>query len=136
MAVLDYMRATAATTDMNRRNLLRAQMIYMQFLMYESARLSIDQLIEFEPNLAESTINILCSELVVYAFLWNHHANDYLGPRLRLRLNEYSQVVPRLYDKIMRGEHPTNWERARKAAPEMMERYEMMRREIGLQTPG
>lgn len=46
-----------------------AQMIYMQFLMYESARLAVEDLVEYEPDRSESIITILCSELILYGFL-------------------------------------------------------------------
>ena len=43
--------------------------IYMLFLMLESARKSLEELIEFEPEQAESKIMILLNELTAYCFL-------------------------------------------------------------------
>jgi hypothetical protein len=81
-------------------------MIYMQFLMYESGRLAIGELIDFQPNRAESLVNILCSELVAYEFLQTRYENDYRGKRLRLRCEQYQKIVPALYEKIMAARHP------------------------------
>jgi hypothetical protein len=43
--------------------------IYMAFLAYESARKSIEELIEFEPTQAEAIVTGLVSELCAYRFL-------------------------------------------------------------------
>ncbi len=122
--MVDFMRAATAAEDPQRRHFMQVQMIYMQFLMYESARRSIDVLVEFEPNKAESLVNILCSELVLYDFLaTTFDRNDFRGARLLLRRREYQKLVPALNRQITDAPHPKIWDRARTTAPEMMRRF-------------
>jgi hypothetical protein len=123
--MMDYLRAIGAANNVHESERLSSQMIYMQFLMYESARLAIGELIEFEPNRAESLVNILCSELVAFEFLQTRYEDDYRGKRLRLRCEEYQRIVPELYKKIMRHHNP-NWIKAQTTAPELIERYKKM----------
>jgi hypothetical protein len=121
-AMMDYLRAIAAGKNVNESESFMSQMIYMQFLMYESGRLAIGELIEFEPNRAESLVNILCSELVTYPFLQIRYENDYRGDRLRLRCEQYQKIVPELIKKIKDAQHPS-WKKAKATAPELCERY-------------
>jgi hypothetical protein len=68
--MMDILRRIAVLSeDSDAREQSTVQMIYMQFLMYESGRLAIEKLIEFEADKASSIISILCSELIVYKFL-------------------------------------------------------------------
>jgi hypothetical protein len=131
-AMIDYIRATAAAEDSKARADLICQMIYMQFLMYESGRLAITELIEFEPNQAESLVIILCSELVTYAFLQKHYGDDFRGKRLRLRLGEYNESVEKLIWTINEHRQPV-WEKARTTAEELIERYNAMCRDLGVE---
>ena len=127
--MMDYLRAIPAAGDPRERDRLTNEMIYMQYLMYESGRLAIRELIEFEPNRAESLVNILCSELVLYGFLQERYQDDFRGRRLALRREQYERLVPRLDEEIAASRHPS-WERARTTAPEMMRRYWAMRSEL------
>jgi hypothetical protein len=120
--MMDFLRAIAAAKNVSESASLLSQMIYMQFLMYESGRLAIKELIEFEPNQAESLVNILCSELVTYAFLQTRYKDDYRGKRLRLRCEQYQKIVPELYNWIM-SQHSPTWIKAQTTAPELIERY-------------
>lgn len=129
--LVDYLRAISAEEDSERIPRLFSQMIYMQFLMFESARLAVEELIEFEPNRAESLVNILCSELVLFRFLHTEHKDDYQGARLYLRRSQYHDLVPELYNTIMRSRHGT-WTRAKTTAPEMLKRYKLMCQELNL----
>jgi hypothetical protein len=129
--MVDYLRAISEESDINRQSELLNNMIYMQFLMYESARLAAGELIEFEPNRAESLVNILCSELVAYAFLAQGHKDDYKGARLHLRMKQYQTVVPQLYEQILNSKHDS-WIRARTSAPEMLTRYMEMCSELAV----
>jgi hypothetical protein len=131
-SLMDYLRAISSATDVSERDNFMSQMIYMQFLMYESGRLAIGELIEFEPNRAESIVNILCSELVTYAYLLARHEKDYRGDRLRLRRQEYDKIVAELYSKIMKERHPS-WEKAQTTAPELIRRYRKMCSDLGLE---
>ena len=47
--MMDFLRRIAVTKALSPRLSLMEQMIYMQFLMYESAREAVEVLIEFEP---------------------------------------------------------------------------------------
>ncbi len=107
------------------------QMIYMQFLMYESGRLAIAQLVEFNPNRAEAMINILCSELALFAFLLVHFEGDYRGDRLSLRCAGYKDIVAKLYHEVG-GATSDSWQRAQATAPELKARYDKMCADLGL----
>ena len=111
------------------------QMIYMQFLMYESGRKAVERLIEFEPNKAESRINIFCSELIVYSCLLGVYTepgrqsagdDEYLLKRLQLREVPYKKDIPELYSEVKRkyeaGDDP-HWQRAGTTADEMWKRF-------------
>jgi hypothetical protein len=132
--MMDYLRAIAEAKNVSESESLMSQMIYMQFLMYESGRLAIEELIEFEPNKAESLVNILCSELVTYAFLQTRYENDYRGKRLRLRWEQYHKIVPELYNRIMEAQHP-NWKKAQTTAPELIQRYKKTCSALRLEPP-
>jgi hypothetical protein len=123
--MMDFLRAIAAAKNVSESASLMSQMIYMQFLMYESGRLAVKELIEFEPNQAESLVNILCSELVTYVFLQTRYKDDYRGKRLHLRCEQYQKIVPELYDWIM-SQHSPTWIKAQTTAPELIERYKKM----------
>lgn len=124
--MVDYLRAISVAEDIQERSRLTSEMIYMQFLMFESARLAVEELIEFEPNRAESLVNILCSELVLFGYLLNHYKDDYRGKRLRLRCKTYERIVSELYGTITKQTHE-NWIKAKTSAPELMQRYHDMR---------
>jgi hypothetical protein len=72
------------------REAMRNQ-IYMLFLALESARKTIEDLVEFEPEQAERTIIVLVSELEAYGFLCAHYTNenDLRRKRLLLRMPGY-----------------------------------------------
>lgn len=97
--------------------------IYMQFLGFESARLAILDLVEFEPRQAEDLISILLSELPAYRFLLDHFDDDFRRRRLALRESDYQRSVPCLYRTVMAGVGK-QWEKAQDTAEELAERYE------------
>ena len=71
--------------------------IYMIFLGYESARKSIDELIEFEPTQAEALVTALVIELPAYRFLTKCFGpDDIRGRRLALREDKYGEFVPQV----------------------------------------
>jgi len=126
--MMDFLRSVADASDAQTKLQSISQMIYMQFLMYESGRLAVQELIEFEPNQAESLINILCSELPLFAFLLDLHAADFKGKRLRLRIKNYQEVVPKELRKIAKakkesGKSGRYWDRAITSASELRKRY-------------
>jgi hypothetical protein len=79
--------------------------IYLWFLGLESARRSIQDLIEFEPEKAERMIVILISELEAYHFLCSRFvdSNDVHYGRIRLRSTDYHQLVPALIKQVGAG---------------------------------
>jgi hypothetical protein len=106
--------------------------IYMLFLTLESARKSTEELIEFDPEKAESKIMILLSELVVYCFLLNYYKTHNETPynarleKLKLRENEYPQIVIDVYNETKGGKDPPGkdaWKRASALLGELNERY-------------
>jgi hypothetical protein len=116
-AMMDYRRRMVVEPDSQRRRGERDMMIYMQFLMYESARYAIMELIEFEPNLEESKINILCSEIMVFNYLRKvFPEGDYRGQRLRIR--EYGSIIVKTLEKTNKA-HGPNWTRAKTTAKEL-----------------
>jgi hypothetical protein len=89
-----------------------ANVIYMQFLAFESARKAVRDLVEFEPNEVEITITILVSELCAYTFLLDQFgaaqqetgAEDFRHARLRLRREGYRATVARAYWRAQDGD--------------------------------
>ena len=114
--------------------------IYMQFLCMESARKTVRDLIEFEPNSAENTITILLSELAAYGFLKNKFKDeDVRYRRLALRRARYEVVVPKVYrfteeqhQKFHGAAHAgqnnleelrRDWDKANEMLPQLEDRY-------------
>jgi len=97
--------------------------IYMQFLGFESARLAILDLVEFEPRQAEELISILLSELPAFRFLLDHFNDDFRRRRLVLRESDYQRDVPCLYRTVMAGTGKI-WEKAQDTVEELAERYQ------------
>jgi hypothetical protein len=107
-----------------------ANLIYVLFLGFESARKSIKDLIEFEPTRAENSIIILLTELVCFSFLCEYFKDSKIRfmdlqrqevatggkdalkfkrlsqefevkfKRLELRAAEYQEIVPPLIDRV------------------------------------
>jgi hypothetical protein len=101
----------------------------MLFLALESARLAIDDLVEFQPERAERKVVILISELPAYGFLCSQfpdHESMY-RQRLSLRTQAYQEVVRDLDDEITKGMHSDarhDWEPSFRLLPSLTERYE------------
>jgi hypothetical protein len=79
--------------------------IYMLYLALESARKSVNDLVEIRPELIERTIVILISELAAYSFLCEQFANesDIRYQRIRLRGAEYRELEPQLRALVEAG---------------------------------
>jgi hypothetical protein len=132
-AMIDYMRAAfdEVKSEKSYRHLI-VMMLYTQFLMYESARSAVRELVEFEPNREESLINILCCELSVYKFLRTApdfrepitQKPDYRAERLELRAATYAEEVPKIYSNARSHDDNEKWQRAYTTAPELKSRYE------------
>jgi hypothetical protein len=108
--------------------------IYMTFLMLESARKSVVNLVEFAPEQVEGQITILLSELVAFKFLIDHYERtcrdqyDARLERLRLRKRDYPEIVANVYHntkyyKDRPGRDQKAWERAAALLAELNRRY-------------
>ena len=132
--VQDYLRKVGDihqnVTDLQRTAVWRKtwkNIIYMQFLAYETARKAIKDLVEYEPTHVENTIVILLTELVAYRFLLNHFENDFRAARLKLRLQEYQNTAKELEDKITeRNGDEAEWDKAIELWPELRDRLEKL----------
>ena len=113
--------------------------VYMLFLSLESARNAIEDLVEFEPELAERTIVILLSELEAYGFLRQRFDDpaDVRHQRIALRQADYLREVPSLCRQVhasgalASGSSASpgatqlwaRWQPARLLLPELCKRY-------------
>jgi hypothetical protein len=104
-------------------------LVYMLFLALESARLAIDDLVEFQPERAERKVVILISELPAYGFLCSQFPDEQsmYRQRLSLRSPAYKKVLTELNDEITKGMHsdaPDKWEPSYRLLPTLNERYD------------
>jgi hypothetical protein len=105
--------------------------MYMLFLMLESARKSVDRLIEYEPECAQNTIEILLSELVLYSFLlkvFEAHEQEHLGynahaERLRLRKDDYATLAHTIYARALSKRDRGSWQKTIALLKELDHRY-------------
>jgi hypothetical protein len=82
--------------------------IYMEFLAFESARKAICALVEYEPKRSENALTILISEVRAYHFLLNHFDSgkgnskdeDFRHARLELRRDSYREIVSATYNRV------------------------------------
>ena len=122
--MMDFMRkarCTPAGSDAWRGAM--EEMLYMQYLMFESARHAIEQLIEYDPDREESLINIVCSELILFPFLVRTTNNDFRCERLRLRRREYVAEFASIARRLAEfGDRP-EWQRASTTYRELERRY-------------
>jgi hypothetical protein len=108
---------------------LYVSIIYVLFLGYESARLAIKELIEFEPTKAENMMMILLTELECYTFLCQYYKDDDLRiERLALRFLSYKEDVEYIRDKI--GQHDAgdkDWSPAERTLAPLTVRFDKMK---------
>jgi hypothetical protein len=120
-------RSPSAETRLDPWHAAIANLIYMMFLGYESARKSVDDLIEFEPTAAENKIVILLTELICYRFLCQEFEQDELrSARLRLREDGYKRDVPALFSQVnsSHGAGEVYWAPAKRTTLELAKRYQ------------
>lgn len=134
-ALRDYLRLLGAVErpqdDAERWRQGMRNVIYMLFLMLESARRSVDRLVEYEPERAQNTITILLSELVAYGLLCEaFEAEALLRPgynaraeRLRLRKSDYLKHVPTIYWRANSLRDDKEWQGAAALIGELNHRY-------------
>ena len=99
--------------------------VYMQFLGLESARMAIKDLVEFEPTQAEDIFTILLSELVAYGFLREQFKGDLRQRRLEARDEGYRREIPDLFHAL-NERSGKQWAKAKDVAAEVMKRYAEM----------
>lgn len=104
-AVRDYRRVIASIqkpreSEDDWHNSVR-HVVYMLFLMLESARLSVEQLVEYIPEKVQYKVEILLSELVAYRFLLEvcQHDKIFIG-RLKLRKPAYDAEIDKIRTDI------------------------------------
>jgi hypothetical protein len=97
--------------------------MYMLFLGLESARHSIDALVEFQPTWAEEKGTILLSEITAYGYLRQTVTDPLLSQRLQAREEEYRKVIHAL--DLAADQHSTDkgWKSAGTIIGELMRRY-------------
>jgi hypothetical protein len=134
-ALRDYLRLQSLIErprdEIDRWRAGMRNVIYMLFLMLESARKSVDRLIEYEPERAQNTITILLSELVVYSLLLKIFEDDALdrpaynarAERLRLREDDYSALAHATYSRANLKRDRNSWKEAVALIGELNHRY-------------
>lgn len=127
-AVRDLQRKLAETNTPEATKPIIANIIFVLFLGFESARNAVKELIEFEPTQAENILIILLTELVCYPFLCRHFKQDELRlSRLTLRLDDYDKEVCGLIATVdAHGDDDADWTPAKRTLPELIERYNDM----------
>lgn len=137
--MMDYLRLAYAATTGAAAQQLYEQMIYMQFLMYENARIAVQELTEFEPERALNLVTIFCSELPLFVFLLDKYRrnseSDFKYQRLLLRIQHYHHRVQELLskmDRVSREESKKTkkiWIKAITTGRELQNRFEKFKRE-------
>jgi hypothetical protein len=124
----------AATGAQDEWHRALCNVIYMQFLGFESGRKAIRDLVEFEPTQAEEICTILLSELVAYGFLRQQFSGDLRQRRLQAREAEYCRAIPVVLGTVEMGSGP-RWEKAKDLADEVKRLYaELFPREMSPKT--
>ena len=104
-----------------------ADIIYVVFLGYESARKAVADLIEFQPTRDENIIVILMTELVCFSFLCEYLKQDSLRfARLQLRETGYEEVFQELNKSVNAPHNEENveyWRPVQRMIPELQDRY-------------
>jgi hypothetical protein len=109
--------------------------IYLLFLTLESARLAVDQLVEFNPEKTERTALILINELPAYGFLRGRYkAGDFRRERIMQREAGYRDLRAALHRSIAKGLRDAEiLEANARSGPERIRAAELERRWIAAQ---
>jgi hypothetical protein len=128
-AMRDYWRRLPQATTPEQRQAGMTSVLYMHFLALESARFAIAELIEFEPNEADTTLVILLSELPAFAFLLKRfapepgHKGDLRYRRLHLRIDAYKATIPDMCCRILHSKDEV-WGKLQETAGDVARSYE------------
>jgi hypothetical protein len=114
--------SVGATGDDDAWHRALCNVIYMQFLSFESGRKAIGDLVEFEPAQAEDICTILLSELIAYWFLRGQFSGDWRHRHLQAREAEYRRTLALLSRTVEAGLGP-RWEKAKDLAEEIKRLY-------------
>ena len=96
-AMRDTWRKAGKSSTREQRLAALRDVLYMQFLAFESGRAAVAELIEYEPNEADCTMIILFSEIPALAFLLDKFpVNDLRHRRLALRVAAYQGIITAL----------------------------------------
>jgi hypothetical protein len=87
--------------------------IYMQFLAYETARNAINDLVEYEPTHVENTITILLTEVIAYHFVLSSFESVFRSGYLQLGSTQ-TEILSHLHDAA--------WDKAIELWDELSER--------------
>jgi hypothetical protein len=88
---------------------------------YETARLAISELIEYEPDHVENTITILLTEIPAYRFLLENVDDDLRYARLKLRFGEYRELQSQLLATLKARSRDANRKKADESRPALEE---------------
>jgi hypothetical protein len=95
-----WRKAGQSSTAEHRLAALR-DVVYMQFLGFESARAAVHALIEYEPHEVDCTMIILLSEIPALAFLLeNFSVDDFRHQRLLQRLCHYELILQTVKNRV------------------------------------
>jgi hypothetical protein len=96
--------AVSSPRNTSRQEVLR-NLLYMLYLAFESGRLAIEDLVEYEPERADDIITILISELEAYRFLRSQFIDeaDVRHQRLMLREPQYTRLIREIHDQVNEG---------------------------------
>jgi hypothetical protein len=128
-AMRDYWRQLSQAKSLDQRQTVLTSVLYMHFLALESARFAIAELIEFEPNEADTTLVILLSELPAFAFLLKRfepkegQKGDLRYRRLHLRVEAYKATIPDMCCRILHSEDEV-WGKLQETAGDVARCYE------------
>lgn len=124
-AMRDYWRQLPQATTLEKRQAVMTSVIYMHFLALESARFAIAELIEYEPNEADTTLVILLSELPAFAFLLKRFEplQDLRYRRLHLRVDAYKATIPDMCCRILQSKDDV-WGKLQETANDVARCYQ------------
>ena len=125
-AMRDTWRKAGKSSTREQRLAALRDVLYMQFLAFESGRAAVAELIEYEPNEADCTMIILFSEIPALAFLLDKFpVNDLRHRRLALRVAAYQGIITDLHARVTGG-GGDQWAKLKVTADDLKATYERL----------